>query len=109
MNEIKEPLDYKKLYEEAQAKLDKIEFENDKDEVNRLLELGYAFGGSYKAQDRRTLIRNKNYFKLLKSFDASDSIVEQLILKYGYVKLTEIIQAVYEDITKREAESEEKK
>ena len=106
MNDI----NYKTLYEQAQAKLDKIEYKELKEKINNKLGLrGFITYNTYKKDERLEALSQQNYFTFLSKI-YSDEQVEKVIKEIGWEKLTKIIDDVYKEVLAEEAkEAEEEK
>jgi predicted transcriptional regulator len=91
MNEI----DYKTLYEQAQAKLDKIAYGEFKRQVDNELSITYKIDSGYDCKAQRERLDNNDSFEFLSRLDRDD--VQRYIDEIGYEKLWSIIKDLYQD------------
>ena len=98
----KKELDYKKLYEEAKAKLDKIEWEKTKKNIDHNLELSYQLNNNYRKEEIRKSIAEGNYFHALERLDVKT--VDTVIKEYGWEAITKTLYETLVDVIKEETE-----
>ena len=100
--------DYKKLYEEAQMKLDKIEYDILKSEIDKKLGLTRHLKDVYNNKEPLNYLKNKKVYSFLHTLYSEDA-VENAIKEIGWEKLTKIIDDVYKEILEEEAKEPEAK
>ncbi len=104
----KKEIDYKKLYEETKAKLDAIEWEKTKKEIDNRLELTYQLFNDYRKEEIRKNITEGNYFHALERLDVRT--VDSVIKEFGWETVTKALDETLTEVLAEEAkEAEEPK
>lgn len=97
-------IDYKKLYEEAQAKLDKIAYDELKKRLDETLQIKYRILYGYDKEEQFKRIQENMSFEFICRLNRDE--VQNVINEIGYDKLWRIIQDIYQDIIVNDKEVE---
>lgn len=86
---MSENIDYKKLYEEAQMKLDKFE----KDKIEEELGLTYSVVSSWKAKELQKYVHENRPIAFFRCINADDTI-DEYIKEIGFEKLWKVVKEI---------------
>jgi hypothetical protein len=89
-------IDYKVLYEEAQAKLDKIAHDELKKRLDETLQIKHRMLYGYDQEEQFKRIKENMSFEFISRLDRDE--VQNFINEIGYDKLWAIIKDIYQDV-----------
>ena len=105
---MNENIDYKALYEEAQAKLDKIAYNKLKKRIDDTLGIKHNKMFGYNREEQLKRVQENESLGFIRRLDGDK--VQIFINEIGYDKLWAIIKDIYQDvIVNNEEEAEWKK
>lgn len=109
MNDISDiDLNYKALYEQAKVKLDKIEHERLKNELDEKLSIRYNLTSSYRSEKLKEHLKNHNFVLAFLEGNSKEEVEKhyEAIKKYGWETVTQIYNELFDDATKPDEETE---
>lgn len=101
---MNENIDYKALYEEAQAKLDKIAYDELKKRIDETLQIKHRILYGYDKEEQFKRIQANMSLEFICRLDRDE--VQNVINEIGYDKLWTIIQDIYQDLVDNKEDDE---